>query len=104
MTDLGDGRGSRERVQWCLQTSSIQRFLRTRRYIPTPGRGMRAVRQLQRIKFPKWLRGRVSHGTKSHHAAIAPPEEDSLAAVDIVEPIGQGISGTVYKGHLLHNS
>ncbi len=35
---------------------------------------------------------------------MAPPEEDSLAAVDIIEPIGQGISGTVYKGHLLQNS
>ena len=35
---------------------------------------------------------------------MAPPEEDSLAAVDIFEPIGQGISGTVYKGHLLQNS
>ncbi len=35
---------------------------------------------------------------------MAPPQEDSLAAVDVLEPIGQGISGTVYKGHLLQNS
>ncbi|KAL0042531.1 hypothetical protein WJX79_002568 [Trebouxia sp. C0005] len=29
---------------------------------------------------------------------MASPEEDPLSAIDIFEPIGQGISGTVYKG------
>ncbi len=52
MTEIGDGRGSRERVQWRLQTSFIQRFLRTRRRLAEE---IERVRQRQRIKFLKTL-------------------------------------------------